>query len=408
MTRLAIDGGSPAVKDTLAKFNTIGEFEIGMASSAMRSGPLSGYLGGERHGGLHVEALEEQWKDIFGVKHAVACNSATSGLLMAAVACGVGPGDDVITTPYTMSATAAAPAFLGANIKFADIEDQTFCLDPKATEDVIFDDFGPLKAIIATNLFGHPSDLKTTMEICDSGGVCLIEDNAQAFYAKEYGKYAGTIGHIGVFSLNVHKHLQCGEGGIVTTDDDALADRLKLVRNHGELAGGGISLNLRMVEPVAAIALAQLTKRDRIISERIEIAEEILSHMWTEMGIDPNRVRDGCIHSYYCVATNFGKNRDWIVDALVAEGAPMRKGYVEPLYRLPAFQKFARPCPVAERVNKSLALYENCAWTPTSAQLEQFKEAFKKVTDAYSRERDIEPTEPVSDSGDIGKPPWED
>jgi perosamine synthetase len=391
--RLALKGGKPAIEGTLARFNTIGKEEIVAATSAMRAGPLSGYLGGELTGGLRVEALEYEFAGAIGSKHAVAVNSATSGLLIACMAAGIKTGDDVITTPFTMSATAAAPAFLGANIRFGDIEDKTFCLRHVALEKP-----QNCKAVIITNLFGHPADLKIWRDTCDMCGHVLIEDNAQAPFASEYAHFTGTIGHMGVFSLNVHKHLQSGEGGIVVTNDDKLAHDLRLLRNHSELAAMGCGLNLRMTEVTAAIALAQLAKREKIISERIEIAETLTDMVKDLPGLTPPVVRDGCRHVYYCLALTIddfplgdnrlvegdfspGDKRDWFVEAMQAEGVPLRRGYVRPLYHLPAFEQYRSECPVAEHAHKTIALYENCAYTPTASQLRQFKTAFEKVID---------------------------
>lgn len=372
---LAIDGGRPAVTGILPRFNTIGRREIQAATAAMRSGPLSGYLGGQRHGGYHVQALEEVWKATFGCSHAIAVNSATSGLLVACMAAGVKHRDVVLTTPFTMSATAAAPALLGANIVFGDIEHETFCLDKYDTA----------HSIITTNLFGHPSRLQELRNFCDDCNMILIEDNAQSIFAKESGRYAGTVGHIGVFSLNVHKHLQSGEGGICVTDNEDLADRMRLARNHGEMAGGQVGLNLRMTEVTAAIALAQLQKAEFIVSDRIATAEYLTHSVKDIPWLTPPVVREGCTHSYYIWALKLdsGKRRKLFVEAMNAEGVPLREGYVDPLYRLPAFERFRKvSCPVAEHMqNFYLVTYENCAYTPAIKQMKQIRTAFEKVAE---------------------------
>lgn len=369
------------VRSPLKPFNTISREEAAAAVAAIRCGPLSGYLGGVRRGGFCVEKLEREFADALGVKHAIACNSATSGLLMACMAADVGPGDKVAVPCFTMSATAAAPAFLGARIHFADIEDPTFCINGHP------ENFNG-KAVIATNLFGHPALLRNTRAICDTKTRdlkrphFLIEDNAQAPFAAEYAHYAGTVGHMGVFSFNVHKHLQAGEGGIVVTDDSDLADRLALARNHAEMASPYLSLNLRMTEVTAAIALAQLAKREKIITERIEIAETLTAMVRGLPGLTPPVVREGCRHVFYCWALKIDQQRDWFVQTMQSFGVPLRAGYVDPLYRLPAFAKYATPCPIAERMHdRELVLYENCAWSPTAEQLTQMGEAFKRAID---------------------------
>lgn len=388
MTVLALDGGKPAVGNKLRPFNTIAEEEISMVQATMRAGPLSGYLGGELHGGLRVEALEYEFAGAVGAKHAVAVNSATSGLLAACVACGVARGSEVRTTPFTMSATAAAPAVLGANIVFNDIEPKYYNMDGYVGLKT--------RAVIVANIFGHPAELTRWSEdikaVRKSGGIqkCfLIEDNAQAPFAMEGNRYAGTVGAVGVFSLNVHKHLQCGEGGICCTNDDVLARRLRLFRNHSELGDTSVAgLNLRMTETTAAIALAQLSKREKIISGRVELAEEMTSMVQGIPGVSPPAVREGCKHVYYLWALDIDPaHRDWFVQAINAEGVPMRPGYVEPLYKLPAFTKFKGPgtYPQTEAANHRIALFEICAYDPSRSQMKAMREAFRKVGGALEQ-----------------------
>jgi len=368
---LAIDGGTPEVRGQLAPFNTIGREEIAAATTAIESGVLSGFIGGELRGGKHVRALEDAWCETFGVRHAVACNSATSALLAACAAVGVEHGDDVVTTPFTMSATAAAPRLLGANITFTDIEEDFFCIGKG--HDVI------PKVLIASNIFGQPTSIG---RLSDISGVLTIEDNAQAPFAMNHGKYAGTIADIGCWSLNVHKHFQSGEGGVCTTDDDALAQELRHFINHGEMAGSRVGLNLRMTEVTAAIALAQLRKAKAIMVDRVDLAESLTRSVRGLPGLTPPVVRSGCMHSYYLWALKVSRDRDWFVRAMKAEGVPLYAGYVPPLYRLPAFSQFARPCPVAERMHdRELALFEVCAHAPTAAQITQIGNAFQKVAE---------------------------
>lgn len=216
----------------LEPFSTIGDKEVAYVIRAMTAtGPLSGYIGGSPSEGYWVKRLAAEWRMTFGISHAIPCNSATSGLLAACMAVGVGPGDTIWTTPYSMSATAACAKVLGAKVRFIDIELSRFGIDPAG-----LNGRGEApKAIIITNLFGHPAYLKEIRAWCDRYSVYLIEDNAQAPMATERAVFTGTIGHIGVWSLNVHKFIQCGEGGIVGTNDPALAQRLEDAINHGEL-----------------------------------------------------------------------------------------------------------------------------------------------------------------------------
>jgi len=362
--------------EPLKPFNTIGADEIDAVEKVMLEGTLSGFLGGELRGGKHVRAIEDAWCMEFGVKHAVACNSATSGLLAACSAVGVEQGDDVIVPALTMSASAAAPALLGAKVRFAEIDKDTFC-------SVSYSHVSHARAWINTNLFGHPGYLAATRQLYELHGVKIIEDNAQSPFAMENGKYAGTVGHIGVFSLNVHKALQAGEGGICVTDDDALADHMRRFINHGEMAGSGVGLNLRMTEITAAIGLVQLRKARQIIGERVEIAQAIIEQIKGIPGITPPTVRENCKHVYYAIAIKVDGDRKVIASALRDAGVPIREGYVDPLYRLPAFRKSARPCPVAEEMHdQRLMLYENCAYTPTNTQIRQIGDAFRKVMES--------------------------
>lgn len=340
--------------------------------------PLSGYLAGKERGGHYVCALEDAWCETFGVKHAIACNSATSALLAACEAADVGLDTKVLTTPMTMSATSAAPMFMGAELVYADVEDQTFGLGGP------FQRERNIKASVVTNLFGHPARLVGARQLCDQFGWVLIEDNAQSPFAMQDGKYAGTIGHIGCWSLNIHKPIQCGEGGICTTDDDELAARMRAFINHGEHVSDRIGLNLRMPEVCAAIALVQLRRGKEIIAGRVEQAEAIIAAIGDIPGLRPPVVREGCTHVYYTIPFLVENNRAEFCAALRAEGVPIVEGYVPPLYRMPAFKQYARPCPVAEDLHDHRLLYiENCQHDFTPEQIRQVGEAFKRAAEKW-------------------------
>jgi perosamine synthetase len=356
-------------------FNTIQHEELVSAIAAIDSGPLSGYLAGRTRGGRWVRALEDRWCETFHVKHAIACNSATSGLLAAAFAVGLKPGNEFAVSPMTMSATAAAPMFTGATPVFIDVDDDIFSSIPGGLAK-------RWRAVFITNLFGHPGYLKDWREMADAFGAYLIEDNAQSPFAMENGKYTGTIGHIGVWSLNVHKPLQCGEGGIVTTDDDELAENLRNFINHGENVGGPIGLNLRMPEICASIALTQLNRAPSIIGGRIEQAEAIIQAIGDIPGLRPPVTRQGCRHVYYTIPFLIDEGRDPFLTALALQGVPLVKGYIDPLYRLPAFAPYARSCPVAEDLqDRRLFYFENTAWDATKPQIKQIGDAFKKTAE---------------------------
>lgn len=203
----------------LKPWTSIGWEEDDAAHRVVRKGLLSGFLGGELEGGPEVQGLEREWAATFGAKHAVSVNSATSGLLIALKAVGVGPGDEVIVSPFSMSAGVACVLWLGATPVFADINDDDYCLDVSTVT------IRP-KAVLTTSLFGKVSHLPRWPDGCP-----VIEDAAQAAFAEGVSQHS----LITVFSLNCHKQIQSGEGGICTTNNDDVAMIMKKLRNHAEL-----------------------------------------------------------------------------------------------------------------------------------------------------------------------------
>jgi perosamine synthetase len=368
----------------LTAFNTIGAEERAAVDRVLSGRVLSGYLGGVPSGGYFVTKLEAEWREAFNVRHAIACNSATSGLL-AALAILDPDGRFVCVSPYTMSATAAVAKYARARISFQDIDNKYFCMDPDG-------DFPKHPAaVIATSLFGHPIDPRLRLHPRLFGST-IIEDNAHAPFAMNGDKYTGTIGHIGVFSLNVHKHIQCGEGGVIVTHDDWIAESMRGFINHGELNNKiPVGLNLRMTEINAAIASAQLKKAPAIIADRIEQAEFLNDCLRRVPWVSPPAVRRGAKHVYYCWApTAVTEYAETFVNSLTSQGFPIRRGYVKPLYELPAFDCYRHPCPVTEMIEKQIAVFENCAYNVLPQQ-EEVREIFRKTgaaMSAYTRFRD--------------------
>lgn len=373
MSELAIFGGSPVRTRPFPAYRTIGEEEREAAVRVVSRGVLSDYLGrsGPKfRGGEEVQALEAEWCTRFGVKHAVSVNSATSGLYAALAAAGVGPGDEVVVTPYSMSASAVGPFVYGAKPVFADIEPETFCISRATIERVITE---KTKAIVVVDLFGHPADFDPIMELARSRGIVVIEDAAQASGATYHGRAAGTLADIGVFSLNVHKVIQTGEGGVAVTNDDRLAERLRLVRNHAEAVirdrgtdenADLVGFNYRMTELEAAIAREQLKKLDGLVEGRQQASNYLRERIASIPGLRPPVVREGCTSVFYQLpivvdVERLGVSRDRFVEAVRAEGVPVAPGYVEPLYLQPIFRSrhpgdpaYARGvCPVVESMH---------------------------------------------------------
>ncbi len=411
---LALHGGEKAVREPIVEYNTIGDDEKKAAIRVLDSGlPLSGFHGSARptfFGGPEVLALEKEWNALFGTKYAVSMNSATSGLYAAMGAIGLGPGDEVIVSPYSMSASATAPLVCGGIPVFADIDPDYFCMSAEIVEPLITP---KTKAILTVNIFGHPADLHGLRKLADRHGLYLIEDNAQAHLAEDNGAKAATVGHIGIYSLNVHKHIHSGEGGVCVTSDEFLAKRLQLIRNHGENVTDWIGMddlsnmigqNYRLTEISAAIARAQLSK----INDRVERVEKICAKLTKGIeglkGLTPPKVRKGCRHNYYMWSVKYdeaafnGLPRKKFVEALKAEGLPLAEGYVPPIYRLPLFRQrmgLGRDhfpynltdrkydgalCPVTERMHeKELFQYQPVSWDPSEEQVDQMIAAFHKV-----------------------------
>ena len=405
-------GGDPVIAEPVARYPSIGAAEAEAVAGVMGEGVLSGFYGSWREefgGGPRVRAFEEAWCARFGVSHTVSVNSNTSGLFASMGAVGVSPGDEVIVPATTMSATAMAPLIYGGIPVFADLDPDTFCL---STDSVRANLTERTRAVLAVNLFGHPAPLHELRKLCDERGIFLVEDNAQSILASEHGRPAGTVGHISVFSLNVHKHVHTGEGGMCTTADDDLAQRLRLIRNHAEavVESAGVAdltnlvgFNLRMTELSAAVGLAQLADVEAHVGRRRAFAEALSAGLSGLAGVQVPFVREGCVHAWYnwmlkYDETRVGMPREAFLAALRAEGFPCFAAYVKPLYFLPLFRDRiaigrdgfpftlterryeAGLCPVAERLHDREFLGVECCAHDTSGGLaERMVEAFRKV-----------------------------
>jgi len=181
--------------------------------------------------GPEVEAFEEEVATLIGVAHCVAVNSGTSALHLGMLACGIGPGDEVIVPSFSFAATANAVELTGASVVFADINLDDFNLDPKHVESLITP---RTTAVLAVHLYGHPAKMQTLEAICARHQVRLIEDAAQALGARENGRHAGAIGAFGALSFYATKNISSGEGGMITTNDAKLARHARLLRNQGQ------------------------------------------------------------------------------------------------------------------------------------------------------------------------------
>jgi perosamine synthetase len=424
MSELAILGGAKAIPEPFLRYNSIGLEEVQAAKAVIESGILSRFLGcwdQDFYGGEKVKEFEKNWAKHFSTDHAITVNSATSGLIAAVGAIGIEPGDEVIVSPWTMSASATAILVWNAIPVFADIEDKTFNLDPASIEKNITQH---TRAIMVPDIFGHAADMDAIMEIARKNGLKVIEDTAQAPGAIYKGRYAGTIADIGVFSLNYHKHIHTGEGGVCVTADAVLAERLQLIRNHAEAVvedkgvsdiSNMIGFNFRMTEVEAAIGIEQLKKLSQMTAQRTTAAERLTAGIQHLKGLYSPVVKSNCTHVYYVYpliyrANETGVPRHIILRALQAEGIPIGGGYqnlhLQPIYQKRiAYGKRGFPwtadvykgrvsyekgiCPIAESLHDELFLQIGfCAHTFADPEVDQVINAFLKVWDNLSDLRD--------------------
>ena len=349
---LALLGGQPAITTTAPHPSLLGEADVAAAVDVIRGGVLSGYIGapGEAFmGGPRVRAFEAQCAAYFGVKHALAVNSWTSGLVCAVGAIGLEPGDEIITTPWTMAATATAILHWAGVPVFADIDRATFNIDPASVERLITP---RTKAVMAVDIFGQSADMKRLREICNRHGLKLLGDCAQAPGALHHGQAAGSLADIGGYSLNYHKHIHCGEGGVLVTNDDRLARRLALIRNHAEAVVKTddplelcnlLGYNFRLGEIEAAIAAVQLPLLAERVAQRQTAAAALTAGLSDLPGLSPPAVLPGNTHAYYIYGlqldtARLGVSRDQLLRALGAEGVPGLVGSYQNLHLLPVFR----------------------------------------------------------------------
>lgn len=413
---LALLGGKKTITHTFSRYNPIGVEEVNAARQVVESGILSQYLGcwdEDFYGGPKVKEFERACEGYFGVKHAITVNSWTSGLIAAVGALGIEPGDEVIVSPWTMCASATAILQWNAIPVFADIEPDTFCLDPRSVEATITPQ---TRAIMAIDIFGQSADMHALRAIADKHGLKIISDTAQAPGARHGDSYAGTLADIGGYSLNYHKHIHTGEGGIVVTNDDVYAERLRLIRNHAEAVVGDkgvdnlvnmIGYNFRLGEIECAIGIEQLKKLKALTAARQRIAKRLSAGLAGLRGLFTPKTRPDCTHVYYMFpiildTVQLGVPRDRIHAALSAEGVPaLAQGY-QNVHLLPMYQKLTaygskgfpwtseicrRPvdygkgiCPVAEKLHDETYIgLELCAYDLSDMDIDLIVDAFRKV-----------------------------
>jgi dTDP-4-amino-4,6-dideoxygalactose transaminase len=402
---------------------TIGEMERNAVMEVMKTGKLSGFFGSPGPhwlGGEKVRQFERKWAESYGYKHAISVNSWTTGLMTSVGAMGIGPGDEVIVSPYTMSASATAILFYGGIPVFADIDPDTFNITAATIEPLITP---RTKAIMVVHIFGQTAEMDPIMALARKHSLRVIEDGAQSPGVKYKGRPICGIGDIGGFSLNYHKHIHTGEGGMLVTNDDQVALRCQLIRNHGENlvevqliqdTTNILGSNYRLTELQAAIGIAQLDRLDGCVHHRQRLASFFGNQLAGIPGLTPAKVAEGAEHAYYLYPVKYdssitGIARHAFVNAVNAELPSAEaweqtgfiEGYMKPLYLAPLYQTKtaigrsgfpwnANPgihynylkgiCPVAERMYTQELIYTPLIREPlTETDISDFVDAIKKV-----------------------------
>ncbi|MCP4535625.1 MAG: DegT/DnrJ/EryC1/StrS family aminotransferase [Chloroflexi bacterium] len=304
--------------------------------------------------GKRVAQLEEQFAKVCGTKYAIATSSGTTALHIALMAQGIGPGDEVITTPFTFIATINSILYVGAQPVFVDIEADTFNINPERIKEAITP---KTKAIIPVHLYGYPCNMGAIMDIAQQHNLAVVEDAAQSIGATYQGKPTGSFG-MGCISLYATKNIAAGEGGIITTDDEALNEQCRLLRSHGmrrryyyEMMG----YNFRMTDLHAAIAVSQMNRFEEFTSKRRANAAYLSQHITSV--ITP-KVREGYEHVWhqYTIRVDGGRDRDAAVQQLRDAGVGTGIFYPVPAHQHDYVRKLVgKPdLPVTEQLSQEV------------------------------------------------------
>jgi perosamine synthetase len=336
--------------------------------------------------GPMVERLERSFAELVGVPHAVAVNNGTTALVAALQVLDLRPGDEVITSPFTFVATLNAILQAGATARFADITEADFGLDPAAAEAMLGDRTAVLMPV---HLYGQTADLGMLSGIARRAGLHLVEDAAQAHGAGYEGRCAGSFG-IGCFSLYATKNITTGEGGMITTADDAVADRLRILRNQGmrgrydyELAGH----NYRMSDLHAAVGVPQVTRTAEIAARRRRNAARLTAGLADLAGVRLPRELPGRSHVWhqYTVLLPESADRDRVVAGLAAAGVGIGVYYPRTVFDYDCYREdprvVAADVPVAESVARrclSLPVHQHL----TDGELDTVIDGFRRAMEA--------------------------
>jgi dTDP-4-amino-4,6-dideoxygalactose transaminase len=341
---LAILGGTRVRTRPFATWPVFGQAEERRLLATLRSGNWG------RLDGPEVAEFERRFAEMHGCSHGIAVANGTVSLRVALLAAGIGAEDEVIVPPYTFVSTATAVVETNAVPVFADVDLDTFNMSPAVVEAAITP---RTRAIIPVHFAGHPADMDEIMAIARDHDLVVIEDAAHAHGARYRNRPAGSLGHLASFSFQSSKNLTSGEGGIITTNDDALADSCRSIQNCGRVPGGKwyehhiISGNYRLGEFQGAVLNCQLDRLDEQTRTRDANGRYLATRLSALPGLHPQTRLAACTrHSYHLfllrIEAAFGARRDAVVRAIEAEGIPCSAGYGyslpdQPLFRNKAF-----------------------------------------------------------------------
>lgn len=294
--------------------------------------------------GPFVEEFEKKWADVVNVDHAVAVSNGTVAIQLALAALGLEPGEEVIVPSLTFGSTATAVVHQAGVPVFADIDREIYTLDHTDLERCVTDQ---TRAIIPVHLYGHPAEMDEICEFASEHDLAIIEDAAQAHGAEYKGAPVGSIGDVGCFSFYATKNITTGEGGIITTNDDSLAEKISQLRNHGLTdrdTHEALGYNYRMSELQGAIGVTQVDKLERLNRQRREISERLLNELDDLEWIKPASIRPYVKHAYFWAPFEIrpeviGMNGKTVWRELRSHGVETRHRYTRPLYDQPVFNK---------------------------------------------------------------------
>lgn len=364
------------IKVSIAK-PIIGEEEIENVVEVLKSGMIAQ--------GPKVAEFEEKFAKWVGAKYAVATNSGTAALHVALLSCGIGPGDEVITTPFTFIATGNAIVYTRATPVFADIDLETYNIDPDTIEDLITD---KTKAILPVQLYGQSADMDKIREIAKKHDLLVIEDAAQAHGAMYNDEKVGNMGDMACFSFYPTKNMTTSEGGMITTNNKELAEKARVFRAHGsniKYKHDEIGYNFRSSDIAAAIGLAQLDKIDEFNEKRINNANYLNEGLKDVEGVITPASPENRKHVYhqYTIRVTKGNRDDW-VDILTENGIGSGIHYPIPLYNQPIYKElgFTGSAPNAELAADtviSLPVHPSLSKEDLDLVIEAVKDASDKI-----------------------------